>query len=69
MINGAYTDGSNNTAYAKAAGGFAGEINGAVIGEKDKPNNGIHVTNIRSVTGGEYAGGFFGLQTYPQYCG
>jgi len=61
VINGAYTDGSNNTAYAKAAGGFAGEINGAVIGEKDKPNNGIHVTNIRSVTGGEYAGGFFGL--------
>lgn len=61
VINGAYTDGSNNTAYAKAVGGFAGEINGAVIGEKDKPNNGIHVTNIRSVTGGEYAGGFFGL--------
>ena len=61
VINGAYTDGSNNTAYAKAAGGFAGEINGAVIGEEDKPNNGIHVTNIRSVTGGEYAGGFFGL--------
>ena len=61
VINGAYTDGSNNTAYAKAAGGFAGEINGAVIGEKDKPNNGVHVTNIRSVTGGEYAGGFFGL--------
>lgn len=61
VINGAYTDGSNNTAYAKAAGGFAGEINGAVIGENDNSNNGIHVTNIRSVTGGEYAGGFFGL--------
>ena len=61
VINGAYTDGSNNTAYAKAAGGFAGEINGAVIGEKDKPDNGIHVRTIRSVTGGEYAGGFFGL--------
>lgn len=61
VINGAYTDGSNNTAYAKAAGGFAGEINGAVIGENDNSNNGIHVTNIRSVTGGEYTGGFFGL--------
>ena len=61
VINGAYTNGSNNTAYAKAAGGFAGEINGAVIGENDNSNNGIHVTNIRSVTGGEYAGGFFGL--------
>ena len=23
--------------------------------------NGVHVSNIRSVTGGEYAGGFFGL--------
>ena len=33
IINGAYTNGTGNTAYAKAAGGFAGEINGAVIGE------------------------------------
>ena len=31
IINGAYTNGTGNTAYAKAAGGFAGEINGAVI--------------------------------------
>lgn len=61
VINGAYTNDSNNTAYAKAAGGFAGEINGAVIGKKNNLDNGIHVTNIRSVTGGEYAGGFFGL--------
>ena len=61
IINGAYTNGTGNTAYAKAAGGFAGEINGAVIGELDKPTNGVHVSNIRSVTGGEYAGGFFGL--------
>lgn len=61
IINGAYTDSTRNTAYAKAAGGFAGEINGAVIGELDKPTNGVHVSNIRSVTGGEYAGGFFGL--------
>ena len=61
IINGAYTDDSQNTAYAKAAGGFAGEVNGAVIGEKDVPDNGVHVSNIRSVTGGEYAGGFIGL--------
>ena len=61
IINGAYTNNTRNTAYAKAAGGFAGEINGAVIGELDKPTNGVHVSNIRSVTGGEYAGGFFGL--------
>ncbi len=61
IINGAYTNGTGNTAYAKAAGGFAGEINGAVIGELNKSDNGVHVSNIRSVTGGEYAGGFFGL--------
>ncbi len=61
IINGAYADGSGNTAYATAAGGFAGEINGAVIGELNKAESGVHVSNIRSVTGGEYAGGFFGL--------
>lgn len=61
IINGAYTNDTGNTAYAKAAGGFAGEINGAVIGELKNSKNGVHVSNIRSVTGGEYAGGFFGL--------
>ena len=61
IVNGAYTDGTGNTAYAKAAGGFAGEVNGAVIGEKDAADNGVHVSNVRSVTGGEYAGGFVGL--------
>lgn len=60
-INGAYSDGSANTAYAKAAGGFAGEINGAVIGERDAPDSGVTAEDIRSVTGGEHAGGFFGL--------
>jgi len=61
VVNGSYTDGSSNTKYAKSAGGFAGEINGAVIGEKDQPESGVHVTNVRSITGGEHAGGFFGL--------
>ena len=61
VINGAYTGSTKNTAYAKAAGGFAGEINGAVIGEMDQAESGVHVSNIRSVTGGEYAGGFVGL--------
>lgn len=61
IINGAYTNGTDNTAYAKAAGGFAGEINGAVIGELDQTESGVHVSNVRSVTGGEYAGGFVGL--------
>lgn len=61
VINGAYPDSSGNTSYAVSAGGFAGEINGAVIGELNHPENGVHVADIRSVTGGEYAGGFFGL--------
>ena len=61
IVNGSYTNDSDHTAYAKAAGGFAGEINGAVIGKQDDPNSGVHVVNIRSVTGGEYAGGFLGL--------
>ena len=61
VVNGAYGDGSKYTAYAKAVGGFAGEINGAVIGEKGNHNQGVSVTNLRSVIGGEYAGGFFGL--------
>ena len=61
IVNGSYTNDSDHTAYAKAAGGFAGEINGAVIGKQDDPNSGLHVVNIRSVTGGEYAGGFLGL--------
>lgn len=61
IINGAYTNGTGNTAYAKAAGGFAGEINGAVIGEMNESESGVHVSNVRSVTGGEYAGGFVGL--------
>ena len=61
IVNGAYANGSGNTAYVKAAGGFAGEINGAVIGEMNTPDSGVHVSNIRSVTGGEYVGGFFGL--------
>ena len=32
-----------------------------MIGELNKAESGVHVSNIRSVTGGEYAGGFFGL--------
>ena len=61
LINGVYSDGSVNIGYANAAGGFAGEINGAVIGENADEDAGIHVENIRSVTGGEHVGGFFGL--------
>lgn len=68
VINGAYLESQANPLtkalgdikYAETAGGFAGEINGAVIGDKDKPENGVNIENIRTVTAGEHAGGFFG---------
>lgn len=68
VINGAYlepqanllTKAPGDIKYAETAGGFAGEINGAVIGDKDKPENGVTIENIRTVTAGEHAGGFFG---------
>ena len=60
IVNGTCQSGSN-TGYAKAAGGFAGSLCGAVIGEKDKPGSGIHADKIRSVVAGEYAGGCFGI--------
>lgn len=60
IVNGTYQNG-NNTGYAKAAGGFAGSLCGAVLGEKDKPGSGIHADKIRSVVAGEYAGGCFGI--------
>lgn len=61
IVNGAYTTGKNNTSYAKTAGGFAGMLEGTVLGEKGTPEAGIHVKNIRSVVAGEYAGGYFGV--------
>ena len=61
IVNGAYTTGNKNTSYAKTAGGFAGMLEGTVLGKKDSPTAGISVTNIRSVIAGEYAGGCFGV--------
>ena len=61
IVNGAYTTGKNNTSYAKTAGGFAGMLEGTVLGKKDSPTAGISVTNIRSVIAGEHAGGCFGV--------
>ena len=61
IVNGAYTTGENNTSYAKTAGGFAGMLEGTVLGKKDTPDSGINVKNIRSVIAGEYAGGCFGV--------
>lgn len=60
IVNGTYQNGSN-TGYAKAAGGFAGSLCGAVLGEKDKQGSGIRADKIRSVVAGEYAGGCFGI--------
>lgn len=61
IVNGAYTTGKNNTSYAKTAGGFAGMLEGTVLGIKDTSEAGISVRNIRSVIAGEYAGGCFGV--------
>lgn len=47
--------------YAKAAGGFAGMLEGTVLGKKDEALAGVTAQNIRSVVAGEYAGGCFGI--------
>lgn len=60
IVNGTYQNGSN-TGHAKAAGGFAGSLCGAILGEKDNPGSEIRADKIRSVVAGEYAGGCFGI--------
>lgn len=50
--------GYNNT--PKFAGGFAGQLEASIIGDKDG-NTDIKIKNLREVSGGLYAGGFFGL--------
>lgn len=47
--------------YAKAAGGYVGMIQGGIIGDINNANAGASVTGVRTVTAGEYAGGFMGL--------
>lgn len=59
VVQGAY-DNNGTTAYAQSAGGFAGSISGAIVGQKDHTENGIHISNLQVVNGGEYAGGFAG---------
>ncbi|WP_143383159.1 hypothetical protein [Flavonifractor sp. An112] len=53
----------------RSAGGFAGFLQGAQVGIKERPigtagesdlGTNITITGLRSVTGGDYAGGFFG---------
>ena len=76
-VKGAYEskDDKDNTTtkYALNAGGFAGSLQAAILGDKDSakgtgseadPNNdpaSLTVNGLRAVEGGQYAGGFFGL--------
>lgn len=76
-VDGAYESkddkGNTTTKYALNAGGFAGSLQAAILGDKDSakgtgseadPNNdpaALTVTGLRAVEGGQYAGGFFGL--------
>lgn len=61
IVNGAYASRSNNTSYAKAAGGFAGNLEGTVLGEKGTKEAGVSVTEYPFRSRGEYAGGCFGV--------
>lgn len=60
VVDGAYKDG-DAVKYAAYAGGFAGSLEASAVGEKDSSIGKIQVENLRSVDGGKYAGGFFGL--------
>ena len=60
VVDGAYKDG-DAVKYAAYAGGFAGSLEASAVGEKDSDAKKIQVQNLRSVDGGLYAGGFFGL--------
>lgn len=60
VVDGAYKDG-DAVKHAAYAGGFAGSLEASAVGEKDSTAKKIQVQNLRSVDGGLYAGGFFGL--------
>lgn len=60
VVDGAYKD-ADTVKYAAYAGGFAGSLEASAVGEKDSDAKKIQVQNLRSVDGGLYAGGFFGL--------
>lgn len=60
VVDGTYKEG-DSIKYAAYAGGFAGSLEASAVGEKDSTENKINVENLRSVDGGKYAGGFFGL--------
>ena len=60
VVDGAYKDGGT-VKYAAYAGGFAGSLEASAVGEEKSTVQKIQVQNLRSVDGGLYAGGFFGL--------
>lgn len=60
VVDGAYKEG-DIVKYAAYAGGFAGSLEASAVGEKDSTSGKVQVENLRSVDGGKYAGGFFGL--------
>lgn len=59
-VGGMHKEG-NEYKYAKAAGGYVGMIQGGIIGDMNDADAGASVTGVRTVTAGEYAGGFMGL--------
>lgn len=59
-VGGMHKEG-NEYKYAKAAGGYVGMIQGGIIGDMNDTDAGASVTGVRTVTAGEYAGGFMGL--------
>ncbi|NEG56032.1 LPXTG cell wall anchor domain-containing protein [Bifidobacterium sp. SMA15] len=71
---GAYQATDGTTAYALNAGGFAGSLQAAILGDRDSAKgtgtgvdtakndpSEVTVTGLRGVEGGQYAGGFVGL--------
>lgn len=61
VVDGEYEDENHQTTYAHCAGGFVGSSEATVFGNKDVPERTLTVTGLRGVSGGYYAGGFFGL--------
>lgn len=60
VVDGSYKEG-DAVKYAAYAGGFAGSLEASAVGEEKSTAKKIQVQNLRSVDGGLYAGGFFGL--------
>ena len=60
VVDGAYKEGGT-VKYAAYAGGFAGSLEASAVGEENSTSGKVQIENLRSVDGGKYVGGFFGL--------